>query len=285
MAEGLLPPPSSGVGDIMATAKAVFRVTLAKGLPLALFAALLYGLPIMYMLAKGKSPDIATYARGGPEDPVFWWLSVLGFAGAQFCSAALLYRQKLMAARTLPQGHEDLRLAGRRLPGLVLAMLPGQFSNSLAFGALYSLFAVGFTPAVPLIFVPAVFLGVCFLVIRPVMMLEAVTPWAAWVRCVRLVQPLWVRAMAAAVFGWLILFVCLLAALALLGVLLSMGAGGVAAAGAAGTPGGVALGPVQNAIAASVVLGLSATGLVYLNAVWLSLHAAAVAHSAASSSA
>ena len=42
---------------------------------------------------------------------------------------------------------------------------------------------------------------------------------------------------------------------------------------------------VQNAIAASVVLGLSATGLVYLNAIWLSLHAAAVAHSAASSSA
>jgi len=87
-----------------------------------------------------------------------------------------------------------------------------------------------------------------------------------------------------AVFGWLILFVCLLAALALLDIVLSFG-GGVAAAGAAGAAGAITLGPVQNAIAASVVLGLSATGLVYLNAIWLSLHAAAVAHSAASSSA
>jgi hypothetical protein len=285
MAEGLLPPPSSSVGDIMATAKAVFRVTLAKGLPLALFAALLYGLPIMYMLARGKAPDIAMYAKGGPDDPVFWWLSVLGFAGAQFCSAALLYRQKLMCSRGLPQGHEDLRLALRRLPGLVLAMLPGQFTNSLAFGAVFSLFAAGFSPAVPLILAPAVFLGVCFLVIRPVMMLESITPWAAWVRCVRLVQPVWIRALVVAVFGWLILFVCLLAALALLGIVLSFGGGGVAAAGAAGAAGGITLGPVQNAIAASVVLGLSATGLVYLNAVWLSLYAAAVAHSAASSSA
>ena len=57
MAEGLLPPPSNSVSDIMATAKAVFRLTLAKCLPLALFAGLCYGLPIMVMLARGKMPD------------------------------------------------------------------------------------------------------------------------------------------------------------------------------------------------------------------------------------
>ena len=281
MAEGLLPPPSNSVSDIMATAKAVFRVTLAKCLPLALFAALLYGLPIMYMVAKGKAPDMAMYAKGGPDDPVFWWLSVLGFVGAQFFSAALAYRQKLMSFRGLPQKNEDLLLALRRLPGLVLAMLPGQLANSLAFGAILSLFAAGFAPSVLLVFLPAVYLSICWLIIRPMMMLEPITPWAAWIRCVKLIQPFWVRALAVALFAWLILFVCLLAALALLGILMSL-AGGAPAANAAG---GVVLGPVQNAIAASLVLGLSATGLVYLNAIWLSLHAAAVAHSAASSSA
>jgi hypothetical protein len=281
MAEGLLPPPSNSVSDIMATAKAVFRVTLAKCLPLALFAALLYGLPIMYMVARGKAPDMAIYAKGGPDDPAFWWLSILGFVGAQFFSAALLYRQKLMSFRGLPQQHEDLKLALRRLPGIVLGMMPGQLASSLAFGAVLSLFTVGFAPSVLLVLVPAVYLSICYLVIRPTMVLEPITPWAAWIRCVKLIQPFWVRALTVAVFAWLILFVCLLAALALLGILMSL-AGGAPAANASG---GVVLGPAQNAIAASLVLGLLAAGLVYLNAVWLSLHAAAVAHSAASSSA
>jgi len=281
MAEGLLPPPSTSVSDIMATAKALFRVSLAKCLPLALFAALLYGLPIMAMMARGKLPDMAMYTKASPDDPAFWWLSIAGFLGAQFFSAALSYRQKLMSQGNLPRDHADLRLALRRLPAIVLAMVPGQLVNSVAFAALLSLFAAGFAPGALLALLPAVYLTVCWLIIRPMMMLEPITPWAAWIRCVKLIQPFWVRALAVALFAWLILFVCLLAALALLGILMSL-AGGAPAANAAG---GVVLGPVQNAIAASLVLGLSATGLVYLNAIWLSLHAAAVAHSAASSSA
>ncbi len=281
MAEGLLPPPSTSVSDIMATAKAVFRVTLAKCLPLALFAALLYGLPIMYMVARGKPPDISMYTKRGPDDPAFWWLSMLGFVGAQFFSAALLYRQKLMSFRSLPQGHEDLKLAARRLPAIVLGMVPGQFASSLAFGAVLSLFTAGFAPVLLLVLAPAAYLSVCYLVIRPMMVLEPVSPWAAWIRCVKIIQPIWPRALTVAVFAWLILFVCLLAGLAVLGILMSL-AGGAPAANAAG---GVVLGPAQNAIAASLVLALSAAGLVYLNAVWLSLHAAAAAHSAASSSA
>lgn len=281
MAEGLLPPPSTSVSDIMATAKAVFRVTLAKCLPLALFAALFYGLPVMYMVSRGKPPDMSMYTKRGPDDPVFWWLSILGFVGAQFCSAALLYRQKLMSSRGLPQRHEDFMLALRRLPGIVLAMMPGQLANSLAFGAILSLFTAGFAPVLLLVLVPAVYLSVCYLVIRPAMVLEPIAPWVAWVRCVRLIQPMWPRALAVAVFAWLILVVCLLAGLALLGILMNL-AGGAPAVNAAG---GVVLGPARSAIAASVVLGLSGAGLVYLNAVWLSLHAAASAHSAASSSA
>jgi len=116
--------------------------------------------------------------------------------------------------------------------------------------------------------------------VRPMMMLEPVTPWAAWMRCVKLVQPFWVRALTVALFAWLILFICLLAALALLGILLSLGGGAATTAA-----GGLALSPVQNAVASAVVLGLAATGLVYLNAIWLALHAAAAAHTAASSSA
>lgn len=280
MAEGLLPPPSTSVSDIMTTAKGVFRLTLAKCLPLALFAALFYGLPVMALLARGKLPDMATYTQGAADDPTFWWLSIIGFVVAQFCSAALLYRQKLMTMRGLPRDHEDLRRAARRLPGIVLAMLPGQVVGSVAFAALLSLLKVGFAPGLLLILLPSIYLAVCWLLVRPMMMLEPVTPWGAWIRCVKLVQPIWVRALTVALFAWLILFISLLAALALLSILLSLGGGAVTTAA-----GGLALSPMQNAIGSAVVLGLMATGLVYLNAIWLALHAAAAAHSAASSSA
>jgi hypothetical protein len=275
MAEGLLPPPSTGVSDIMESAKGVFRATLAKCLPLALFAALFYGLSFMYLLAKGSVPDLAAYTRAGAEDPAFLWLTLLGFVGGQYFSAALVLRQNAMARGGLVTGREVLALALRRMPYIVIALMFSELVNSLAFGSMLSFLTAGFAPGLLLVFAPALYLSVCYLVIRPMIVLEESTPWSAWVRCVRLIQPLWIRALAVVLIAWMIMLVCLLAALAAMAVL-----GFVL-----GTASGGSGGPVQNAIMASMMLGLCAAGLVYLNAVWLALHAAVTAHSAASSSA
>jgi hypothetical protein len=274
MAEGLLPPPSTSVADIMDVAKRVFRLTLAKGLPLALFAALFYGLSFMYLVASGKVPDFAAYMRAGNGDPVFWWLTVAGFVGGQYFSAALVLRQRAMAMGTWTPAQGEWLVALRRLPVIVLAMLLAELCNSLGLGAAISLATASFVPVLLLVLVVAVYLSVCFLIIRPQVVLGAVSPWRAWVQCVRLIQPVWVRAFAVLAFAWMILLTCLVAALALVSIVTAL----------LGKTGGAG-GPVQNAIVAAVMLGLCATGITYLNAVWLALHAAVTAHTAASSSA
>jgi hypothetical protein len=274
MAERLLPPRSTGVSDIMDVAKRVFRLSLAKSLPLALFAALFYGLSFMYLVARGKVPDMATYMRAGSDDPVFWWLTLAGFVGGQYFSAALLLRQRAMAMGTWTPAQGELLVALRRLPAIVLAMLLVELTSSLGLGAALSLATAGFAPVLLFLVVPAGYLSVCFLVIRPQVALTSMTPWRAWVHSVRLIQPLWVRAFAVLAIAWMILLVCLVAALALVSIATAL----LGKAGGAGSP-------VQNAIVAAVMLGLCAAGISYLNAVWLALHAAATAHTAASSSA
>ena len=54
MPEFKVPPRSASVSDLLEAATGVFRMTLAKTLPLGMFAILLVALPNFYWLAKGK---------------------------------------------------------------------------------------------------------------------------------------------------------------------------------------------------------------------------------------
>lgn len=238
------PPPSAPVSDLMDAATAVFRATLAKSLPIAMFAILFALLPNMYWMTTGRAMDLLH----PPTEPTFWVLSLLGFALYQALAGMLMLRQRAIAAGGAPEFQIELAGAVARWPMLILtAVLAG-----------LAVFVGTFA-----LVIPGVFLLVCFLLLRPVVLFETADPIQALIRCVRLVQPIWVKVLAAAVIALLVFAVCVLAA----GACLQLAQ---AAFGMMGVPS-----PASAAIAAACALGIQAIALVYLNSLWLVLYSAA----------
>jgi hypothetical protein len=256
MADGLLPPPSTGVSDIMESAKGVFRVTLAKCLPLALVAILCSQLPWLYQMATGRGASLSD-----PHDATFWALMLCGVVVYALVSAMVLLRQRALLAGHLPSLRLELQRLLPRWPALVLVSV---LATVLVF--------IGTLALV----LPGVFLLVGFLVAQPVVVFEPTTPVQALLRSLVLLRPFWWRACATAVIALLIVLVCSLGAVVVLGLIDgALGAAGVAPAAA-------------KAVGAALMLGVQAVAVVYFSAVWLALYAAAAAaatHSAASSSA
>jgi hypothetical protein len=239
-----LPPPTASVSDLLDAATVVFRMTLAKALPAALFAMLLAGLAGMYWMTTGKPVDF----RHPPLDPRFWMLAGVGLVCYQLLAAMVMLRQRAMMNGGAPDLRREASAALQRWPMLV---------------ATYVLESVAIFAGFLLLVIPGVYLCVCLLLLRPVVLFESTGPVQALVRCVRLVRPNWPRVMAAAVIAVLIFFVCTVAAGACLGVLQAV----VAAFGVQPA--------AFSAFAAACQLGVEAVALVYFNSLWLVLYSVA----------
>jgi hypothetical protein len=248
MPEAQLPSGSASVSDLMDAATRIFRSTLAKCLPVSMFATLLMLLPNMYLLTTGHQLN----PLHPPQDPKFWTLYLVGVLGYLLLAAVLMLRQRAMLLGQAPQLQTEFATAFARWP---LVILSSVLAGIVAMAGLF------------LLILPGIYLLVCFLLLLPVALFETHTPWQLLMRCIRLMQPLWRKAFAAAVIATLIVLVCVVAASAAFQVLQF----GLSAAGA--KPAAI------SAFAQACGLGIQAVALVYFSALWL------VFYSAASSSA
>ncbi len=245
MPEPQLPSRSASVSDMMDAATRIFRSTLAKGLPIALFAILFAALPNMYWLTiTGKPVD----PFHPPLDPKFWTLTLAGFAVYQLLAALLMLRQRALLLGRAPQLRSELAVALARWPLLILsAVLAG---------------IVVFAGAL-LLLLPGIYFLISFLLLRPVVLFETHSAVRVVGRCIRLVRPMWWKALAAAVIAALIFLVCAFAASAIFEILKFA----LSAAGA--KPAAI------SAFAQACGLGIQAVALVYFSALWLVLYSAA----------
>ena len=244
MSQFKLPPRTASVSDLLDAATVVFRATLAKALPAALFAMLLAGLAGMYLMTTGKMLDF----RHPPLDPRFWTFAAIGLVCYQWLAAIVMLRQRSMMDGAPPDFRRESAAALRRWPLLV---------------ATYVLETITIFGGFLLFVIPGIYLCVCLLILRPVVLFESVGPVQALVRCVRLVRPMWPRVLAAAVIALLIFFVCTVAASACLGILHAI----VTASGVQAS--------AFTAFSAACQLGIDAIALVYFNALWLVLYSVA----------
>jgi len=244
MPEFNLPPRSASVSDLLEAATGVFRLTLAKSLPLGMFAILLVAMPNIYWLTKGKPLDILH----PPTDGVFWVLTGLGFAGYQLLAAALMVRQRELLRMRAPDMRLELATALRRWPMLVIAAL---LAGAVIFAGIVALV------------LPGVYALVCLLLLRPVVLFEARDPLQALGRCFSLARPMWIKVLASALIATLVFMICAFAAAACLGIVQSvLSLAGVQAA-------------ALSAFAAACGLGVQAVALVFFNALWLVLYSTA----------
>jgi hypothetical protein len=221
----------------------VFRATLPKCLPIAMLAILMVQLASLYWMSTGKPQGMFQ-----PRDATFWILFVLGFVAWQLLAAIIMLRQRSMVAGQVPDLPGEWRQALPRWPLLVV--------TAVLSGALMSLGLIA-------LLVPGIFVFVCFLLLRPVVLFEKVDPLRALERCIRLVRPRWLKFCAAALIGSLIVVVCTFAAIVGLSLLVALLGGiGVKAAGV-------------NALGAAGVLGVLAVAVVYFSALWLALYSLA----------
>ncbi len=244
MSEVKLPPRSASVSDLLEAATGVFRRTLAKSLPVGLFAILLAALPNLYWLTRGKPLDLMHL----PLDGRFWLLTALGFAGYQLLAAVLMLRQRDLLGGAAPDLRRELAVVRARWPVLL--------ASALLMGVM--VFA-GFVALV----LPGVVALVCLLLLRPVVLFEPVDPLQALNRCFRLAWPLWLKLFASTLIAALVFVICAIAAAACLGILQSV----LVLVGVRPE--------AMSAFAAACGLGLQAVALVYFNALWLVLYSAA----------
>lgn len=244
MPEFKVPSHSASVSDLLEAATGVFRMTLAKSLPVGMFAILLVALPNFYWLTKGKPLDILH----PPLDTEFWVLTAAGFAGYQLLAAALMVRQRVLLNGRAPNFRQEFATAVARWPVLVVsALLAGivVFAGCLA------------------LVLPGVYAMVCLLLLRPVVLFEARDPLRALGRCFTLARPMWIKVLASALIAVLVFMICAIAAAACLGILQSV----LTLAGVQAAP--------LSAFAAACGLGVQAVALVYFNALWLVLYSTA----------
>jgi hypothetical protein len=235
------PRRRQSVSDLLNTATQVFRVTLLKCLPFAMVAVLCVEVPNIYWLASGHP-----FPRGMPTDQNYWWLSLATGAVAIYIFSAMMLRQLYVSGGFAVNAKQELTVAARRLPSLLLSWALMQLS--IVIGLL-------------LLVVPGVFLFICYLVLLPVVLLEGqVNPFLALWRCVLLVRPNWWRVCAAFVIALLAIGVCFLAFAALLGILGNLLAG---------------LGHAFEAIAAAASIAAFAMVFVFFSALALAIHSSA----------
>jgi hypothetical protein len=228
------------VSDLLGTAARLFRATLLKCLPLGMLAVLCALLPNIYWTATGH--QISFRAQ---YDLNFNLLTVLGTAIELWLLSAMMLRQRAIALGAPVNAGAELRLATGRLPIILLSAVLATIS--VAVGLL-------------LLVLPGIFLAVCYLVWLPIVLFEGAAPWPALVRSVRLIRPLWWKALAALVIAVLLFVIGAL----VFGAILAAFAGLLSGDG-----------PAFQAFNAAGTVAFGALFVVYVSALQLVLHSAA----------
>jgi hypothetical protein len=190
MGRSLPPPRSPSVQVLLENAAQLFRATVLKCLPLAMLAVLAGMVPVIYWRAAGHP-----FSALVPDDATYDVLAVAGTTLELWLLGALMLRQRAMVTGAPLALRAELLAALRRLPVMFLCWIMAVASTALA---------------LLLLFLPGMFLFVCYLVLLPVVLFDGVGPYAALVRCVQLVRPRWWQYCAAFVIALFLLVICAL---------------------------------------------------------------------------
>lgn len=228
------------VSDLLGTAARLFRATVLKCLPLAMLAMVCWQLPNFYWTASGHQMSLkAQYNLN------FNLLTVVGTTVELWLLGAMMLRQRAVAVGAPLQMGAELRAATHRLPAILL-------------GAVLATISVA--AGLVLLVVPGIYLAVCYLVWLPIVLFEGAGPWAALVRSVRLIRPLWPKALTALV---IVLLLVIIAAIVFGAILAAL-------AGVLGSDG-----PAFEALSAAGTVAFGGLVVVFLSALQLVLHSAA----------
>jgi len=233
-------PGAVRVSDLLQTAARLFRATLLKCLPLGMLAMVCWQLPNFYWTATGHQLGL-----NAQYDLKFNLLTVIGTSVELWLLGAMMLRQRAVAVGAPLQTGAELRAATHRLPVMLLSAVLATIS--VAAGLL-------------LLVVPGIYLAVCYLVWLPVVLFDGTGPAASLVRSVRLIRPLWSKALTALV---IVLLLVIIAAI-VFGAMLA------ALAGLLGSDG-----PAFEALSAAGTVAFGALFVVFLSALQLVLHSAA----------
>jgi hypothetical protein len=236
------PRRGQSVNELLGTAVSVFRATLLKCLPLAMIGVLCASAPNFYLRATGR---LVEPGMKMPTEPAYWWLMAFAVVATLYIFSAMMLRQLYCSGGFTTNGRQELVVAARRLPSLVLAWVLMQASLALGF----------------LLIVPGVFLVVCYLVLLPVILLEGqLNPLLALRRCILLVKDNWFRVCASFVIALLGTAICFVAFSALMGFLHMLLAD---------------LGQAFEAIFAATMVAAFAMAFVFYSALALVIHSSA----------
>lgn len=240
MGRSLPPPRTLRVQVLLENAAQLFRATVLKCLPLAMLAGLASMLPVLYWQSTDQPMHLF-----GPHDAIYDGLLVAGTALNLWLLGALMLRQRAMVTGAPLAIRAELLASLRRLPVMFLCWILAVASTAIA---------------LLMLVVPGLFLGVCYLLLLPVVLFDGVGPYAALVRCVQLVRPHWWQYCAAFVIALCLLVICALvlgAVISLIEQLL------------------LDSGPAFEAVWVASYIGIQALVICFLCALVLVLHSAA----------
>jgi hypothetical protein len=177
MSERLYPPARPQlISEVLDTAFKIFSVSLLKTLPYGMLITLAGQVVNIYNLVTGR-----LVRRVFPQDATGWVLYAVGVVLTLTLWAALVLRQRAIAAGAPVAMPAELALALRRVPALVALTL----LNMLVVGV-----------GVVLLVIPGLYLLVALWMALPLLILEGSGPIAAMQSSLRLVRGNWWRAFA-----------------------------------------------------------------------------------------
>jgi len=234
------PPGGASVSDLLATAAQLFRASLLKCLPMGMVAVLCAQAANIYWMATGHVLSFTA-----DYDSNYQLLAIAGIAVELWLLGAMMLRQRAVVLGAPILSGAELRVALRRLPVILASVLLAGFSVVIGLLALI---------------LPGVFLMVCYLALLPLVLFDGLGPLAAALRSVRLLRPLWWKALAACVILMLLFVIGGLVVAAIVGVIAELLAGNSSAFAAVET---------------AITVAYGALFLVFLSALMLVIHSAA----------
>jgi hypothetical protein len=234
------PPGGASVSDLLATAAQLFRASLLKCLPMGMVAVLCAQAANIYWKASGHVLSFTA-----DYDSNYQLLAVTGVAVELWLLGAMMLRQRAVVLGAPILSGAELRAALRRLPVILASVLLAGFSVVIGLLALI---------------LPGVFLMVCYLVLLPVVLFDGLGPYAAVLRSVHLMRPLWWKALAACVITMLLFLISGIVVASIIAVIAELLAGHSAAFAAVET---------------AITVGFGALFFVFLSALMLVIHSAA----------
>lgn len=238
-----LPPRSASVSVLLDAASRIWRATLLKCLPLAMFAIVAINVPRFYATASGQP---ITHPLVLPKDPVYWMTYAVAMIVYLFIVSTAILRQRALLQTGKSELNDALSLAAKRLPALIAAMLLGYFAMVLGVMALV---------------VPAIYISVGVFLIWYVMLFDTQNPWDALLRSVRLVHPVWWKYFASIVIALLVVLISVIMAALIINVVIQL----VLPAGSA----------AARAILEAAGIGFLGAGLLFVTSLGIVLHSAA----------